>query len=84
MRWLIIQSAGQNEKNAMLRECYSVGGALVNLKHTVDIWGLRHENEKETPEFRTIRCHIHNRKLRIRMVAGFYKNKKTIKIPLDN
>ena len=51
MRWLIIQSAGQNEKNAMLRECYSVGGALVNLKHTVDIWGLRHENEKETPNF---------------------------------
>ena len=57
MKWLIIQSAGQNEKNAFLRECNGIAHGLTELRQNeVNIWGLRHPNYDQIPDFESSRA----------------------------
>lgn len=57
MKWLIIQSDGEHKgqdswsPNWFLRECYSLQHALIVNGESADIWGLRHLNFAETPDF---------------------------------
>lgn len=57
MRWLIIQSDGVHRgqdgwsPNWFLRECYSLQDALRREGHQADIWGLRHANFENVPDF---------------------------------
>ena len=57
MKWLIIQSDGAHkgqdgwEPNWFLRECYAIQHALKVFGDRVDVWGLRHANYAQTPDF---------------------------------
>lgn len=57
MKWLVIQSDGEHKgqdgwtPNWFLRECYAIKSALVTCGHSVDIWGLRHDNFATPPDF---------------------------------
>lgn len=57
MKWLIIQSAGEHKgqgpwaKNDHLRECWGLWKGLVSLEQQVTVWGLRHENFEQVPDF---------------------------------
>lgn len=58
MKWLIIQSAGKHDgindtwtPNHYLRECFAVDNALQRLNQDVTIWGLRHPNFYDPPDF---------------------------------
>jgi len=57
VNWLIIQSDGEHkgqdgwEPNWMMRECYAIRHALNLNGDRADIWGLRHENYSQTPDF---------------------------------
>lgn len=57
MRWLVIQSDGVHKgqddwaPNWFLRECYSLQDALRRSGHEADVWGLRHANYAQTPDF---------------------------------
>lgn len=57
MKWLIIQSDGMHKgqdawsPNWFLRECYSFKDALERNGHAADVWGLRHDNFNQTPDF---------------------------------
>lgn len=57
MKWLVIQSDGQHkgqdgwEPNWMMRECYAIKAALTLFGDRADVWGLRHDNYHQTPDF---------------------------------
>lgn len=57
MKWLIIQSDGEHKgqdgwtPNWYLRECYAIQHALIQNSQEADIWGLRHANYSQTPDF---------------------------------
>jgi hypothetical protein len=57
MKWLVIQSDGQHkgqdgwEPNWMMRECYAIKAALTLFGDRADVWGLRHDNYDQTPDF---------------------------------
>lgn len=57
MKWLIVQSDGEHkgqdgwEPNWMMRECYAIQHALRSLGHAADVWGLRHANYSQTPDY---------------------------------
>lgn len=57
MKWLIIQSDGVHKgqdgwcPNWQFRECYAIRHALEVNGQQVDIWGLRHDNYKQLPDF---------------------------------
>jgi len=57
MNWLIIQSDGEHkgqddwEPNWFMRECYAIQHAIKSNGDHADIWGLRHANFAQTPDF---------------------------------
>jgi len=57
MRWLIIQSDGEHKgqdgwtPNYYLRECYAIQYALQQNSQEATIWGLRHDNFNDRPDF---------------------------------
>lgn len=57
MKWLIIQSDGEHkgqdgwDRNDMMRECHAVKHGLIYAGDHVDIWGLRHTNYRNPPDF---------------------------------
>lgn len=57
MKWLIIQSDGEHKgqdnwaPNWFLRECYSLQDALIRHGQLAHIWGLRHDNFSQRPDF---------------------------------
>lgn len=51
MKWLIIQSDGMHAKNRSFRECHALRFGLQMLGHHADVWGLRHPNFPDTPDF---------------------------------
>ena len=53
MKWLIIQSSGEHEENLNFRECYAWKYALQNCGIAADVWGKRHTNFVEVPNFYT-------------------------------
>lgn len=61
MKWLVIQSDGMHkglagdpwEPNWMMRECYAIQHALIAFGDRADVWGLRHEHYRQTPDFQS-------------------------------
>lgn len=57
MKWLIIQSAGQHNgsdgwtPNDYLRECFALQHGIIQNGHECDVWGKRHPNFAQTPEW---------------------------------
>ena len=80
MKWLIIQSAGKNKENAMLRECFGIANALKNLNHEmVSIWGLRHPNYETVPDFENYDAIFIIENYEFEWLPDFSKIKKPLK-----
>ena len=51
MKVLIIQENGHHDENRHFRECFCMQRSLQSLGHSVDIWGPRHENFHDIPDW---------------------------------
>jgi len=57
VNWLVIQSDGEHKgqdgwtPNWYLRECYAIQHALQSLGDDASVWGLRHANYEQLPDF---------------------------------
>ena len=80
MKWLIIQSAGKNEKNKFLRECFGIANGLKELKEDVAIWGLRHPNFDQNPDFESYDIIFVIENYEFEWLPDFSKIKKPLKL----
>jgi hypothetical protein len=86
MRWLIIQSAGQHNgsdgwtPNDYLRECLSLQDGLKQAGAEADVWGLRHTNFDQTPDFNSYDVILYLEQYEMSWLPDFSKINKPLKL----
>lgn len=86
MKWLIIQSDGLHKgqddwsPNWFLRECYGLRDALKRHGHEADIWGLRHVNFEQTPDFNSYDAVLLVENYEMGWLPDFRKMTKPVKL----
>tara|TARA_R100001443_G_scaffold112408_1_gene125947 strand:+ start:1725 stop:2561 length:837 start_codon:yes stop_codon:yes gene_type:complete len=51
LKILLIQENGHHDKNRKFRECFSLQRSFSKLGHSCDVWGNRHQNFHDTPDW---------------------------------
>lgn len=86
MKWLIVQSDGEHKgqdgwtPNFYMRECYAIKHALQHNGIAADIWGLRHDNYQNKPDFESYDYILCIENYEMGWLPDFSKIKKPFKV----